>query len=65
MSKTLTPNELSEYMRISTATVYTMVREGEIPFFRMRSRIFFDKEIIDEWIKSQQLNVLEKQQRHE
>lgn len=65
MSKTLTPNELSEYMRISTATVYTMVRESEIPFFRMRSRIFFDKEIIDEWIKSQQLNVLEKQQRHE
>lgn len=64
MNKTLTPNELSKYMRISTATVYTMVRENEIPFFRMRSRIFFDKEMIDDWIKSQQLNVLEKQQRH-
>lgn len=60
MNQSLTPAELARYMRISTATVYTMVRESEIPYFRMRSRIFFDKGIIDDWIKAQQLNVFEK-----
>ncbi len=52
--KALTPKELADFLRISRATVYTMVREKELPFYRLRGRIFFDKDVIVDWTKEQQ-----------
>ncbi|WP_158738668.1 helix-turn-helix domain-containing protein [Alteribacillus sp. YIM 98480] len=45
--------EVSEYLRTSTDTIYDMVRKKEIPHFRVRRRIFFHKEKIDNWVMNQ------------
>ncbi|WP_342564226.1 helix-turn-helix domain-containing protein [Paenibacillus sp. FSL R7-0345] len=43
-------SELSEYLGVSTDCIYTMVRENQIPFIRVRRRILFARESINEWI---------------
>lgn len=43
---TMTPSEVSVMLGISTGTVYKMVREKEIPHFRVRSKILFNRDII-------------------
>ena len=51
-------DELSDYLHVSKSSIRKMVRTKEIPFFRILSIIFFDKEIIDIWIKNQQISNL-------
>ncbi len=51
MSKnTLTVIDLADLLGVSTTTIYALVRERSIPFFRIRNRIFFRLETINEWI---------------
>lgn len=50
--------ELSNYLRISQSSIRKLIRENKIPYYRILSRIFFDKESIDIWIKNQELNNL-------
>ena len=51
-----TPKEVAEYLGVSTDVVYKMVREKEIPHFRVRSKILISKRALDEWILEQELN---------
>ncbi|ASS72398.1 helix-turn-helix domain-containing protein [Bacillus atrophaeus] len=51
---TLTVQEGAEYFGVHHDTIYTMVREKQIPHFRVRSRIFFNKYNIDAWIEAQE-----------
>ncbi|WP_192715210.1 helix-turn-helix domain-containing protein [Paenibacillus sp. OAE614] len=44
--------ELSELLGVSPDSIYTMVREKQIPFLRIRRRIIFHKETIEEWLRS-------------
>ncbi|WP_313430887.1 helix-turn-helix domain-containing protein [Siminovitchia terrae] len=53
---TLTAKEVARYLGVCEDTIYTMVRKKEIPHFRIRRRIFFLKEKIDEWIREQATN---------
>lgn len=46
----LTVNEVASLLDISTTTVYTMVRMGEIPHSRIRSKIVFHKPTIETWL---------------
>lgn len=48
---TMTPLEVSTLLGVSRQTVYTMVREQEIPHFKMRGKILFNKNLIIEWTK--------------
>ena len=50
--------ELSKYLHISQSSIRKLVRERKIPYYRILSRIFFDKETIDEWISNQEFNNL-------
>ncbi|MFC5532265.1 helix-turn-helix domain-containing protein [Cohnella yongneupensis] len=51
MSKnTLTVIEVADLLGVSTTTIYALVRERTIPFFRIRNRIFFRLESINDWI---------------
>lgn len=50
---TLTVKEVAEFIGVSTTSVYTMVREKEIPHARVRSKIVFHKETIEAWLKGQ------------
>ncbi|OMD92802.1 hypothetical protein BSK67_18630 [Paenibacillus odorifer] len=42
--------ELSNYLGVCTDSIYTMVRENQIPHVRIRRRILFHREGIDTWI---------------
>ena len=46
--------EVAEYLGVCKDTIYTMVRTDDIPHFRLRRRIFFSKEAIDQWIEEQE-----------
>lgn len=52
--KTFTVHEAADYLNVHPDTVYSMVREKQIPHFRVRKRIFFTQSAIDEWIKRQE-----------
>lgn len=51
MPTVLSVKELSDYLRVSTDSIYTMVRENQIPFLRVRRRVLFYKHAVDSWIK--------------
>jgi excisionase family DNA binding protein len=52
--KTLTVQEVAEYLGVHRDTIYTMVRQKQIPHFRIRRRILFSREAIDAWIREQE-----------
>lgn len=47
---TLSVVEVAELIGVSTATIYTMVRQNEIPCKKVRSRIIFHRETIEKWL---------------
>lgn len=55
---TLDVKDAADYLQVSTDTIYDMVRKKEIPHFRVRRRIFFSKNTLDEWISQQEHDVL-------
>jgi len=52
--KTLTVNEVADYIGVHPDTIYNMVREKQIPHVRVRRRIFFTVEAIDRWLDMQE-----------
>lgn len=46
---TLTVKEVAELIGVSTTTVYAMVRLEEIQFFKVRGKILFNREVIENW----------------
>jgi excisionase family DNA binding protein len=53
MATTFSVAELAAYLNVSTDCIYTLVREKQIPHVRIRRRIIFVREIIDEWLREQ------------
>ncbi len=53
----MTVKDLSDYIGVHKDTIYTMVRQKEIPHFKIRRRIFFSQEAIDIWIREQEKNI--------
>ncbi len=48
--------EIAEYLRCSVTTIRRLVKKQKIPFFRIGSKIYFNKKIIDNWIYQQSIN---------
>ena len=48
-----TAEELAERLKIGRSTVYDLVREGEIPHFRVGHSIRFDLAVIYQWLLEQ------------
>ncbi|MDN9012795.1 helix-turn-helix domain-containing protein [Brevibacillus laterosporus] len=48
---TMSVSELATYLGVSTDTIYRVVQRKQIPNTRVRGRIFFRKEVIDEWMR--------------
>ncbi|AKG37667.1 hypothetical protein VK70_08760 [Paenibacillus durus ATCC 35681] len=55
-SETMDVKEAAAYLRISAWSVYDMCRTKDLPFFRIRSRIFFRRHELERWI-SENTNV--------
>lgn len=51
-----TVKEAAEYLGVSADSIYKMVREKEIPHFRIRRTILLSKKAIDEWVEEQEAN---------
>lgn len=45
-------NILSSYICLSKSFIYKKVRKNEIPHYKMGSRTLFEKDEIDQWVKS-------------
>lgn len=45
-----TVSEIAELLNLSTATIYSMVRNNEIPYKKLRGKIVFHRETIEKWL---------------
>lgn len=52
--KTITAQEAAEYIGVHVDTIYTMVRQKEIPHIRVRRRILFNVNTLDAWMNQQE-----------
>ena len=50
----LTVRELALYLRVHATTIYRLLRENQIPAFRVGSDWRFSRRAIDHWMLSQQ-----------
>lgn len=53
----LTRKELANFLRISIATLQTMMKKNEIPFYKINKRILFKKSEIDEWLNQRKIEI--------
>lgn len=49
VKEVLSVREVASFLGVSMDTVYSMVREKQIPHFRVRRRILFDRNLLNEW----------------
>jgi excisionase family DNA binding protein len=49
-SELMTTTELAEYLRISEASVYRLVRQKQIPVSKVGRQLRFRKDIVDVWL---------------
>lgn len=50
MQKIYTVSEIAKYLNVSTDSIYAMVRDKQIPHVRIRRRIIFPMDRIEEWL---------------
>ncbi len=46
--------EVAKYLSVSESTIRKLVRENGVPYYRIYSKILFNREIIDLWLKDKQ-----------
>ena len=51
MKRMMNVYETASFVGVGVATIYEMVRANEIPHTRVRSRILFHPEVIDNWLR--------------
>ena len=51
--ETLTIKELARYLKTSSSTIRRLIKEGNLPYFKVGGIIKFNKLSIDNWIKEQ------------
>mgnify|MGYP000848496405 CR=1 FL=1 len=50
--KWMTINELAQYLKMSRTKLYGMAQRGEIPVSKIGNQWRFDREEVDQWMKS-------------
>ncbi len=58
MEETFNIKELSTYLKCSVSEIRKLVKEKNIPFYRVGRKIYCRKESIDKWIIQQEINNL-------
>lgn len=54
----LTITETAKLLHCSVSNIRNMVRNNEIPFFRLGTRIYFNKETIANWLHTKEIQSL-------
>ncbi|NOZ52011.1 MAG: helix-turn-helix domain-containing protein [Gammaproteobacteria bacterium] len=52
----LTVDELAGYLKLSRSKLYRMAQDGDVPASKVASQWRFDRDEIDQWMKSQRLD---------
>ena len=52
--KVLNVDGIASYLNCSTSTIRKLVRNKQIPFFRVGYRLCFNPEAVNQWIKEQE-----------
>ena len=52
-ARLMTVRDLSDYLHVHTSTIYRMLRQGEIPAFRIGSDWRLNIESVDRWCSEQ------------
>ena len=55
-SSMMTVEELADYLKMKTVTIYKHAQAGKIPGFKVGSKWRFKKNTIDDWIAKQEQN---------
>ena len=50
-------NELAEYLRVKTGTIYSWVSQKKIPYKKFGRLVRFDTKEIEEWTKRRSIGV--------
>jgi excisionase family DNA binding protein len=48
----LTANELADFLRIHRSTVYRLLRNGQLPAFRVGNDWRFSRDLIEKWVQT-------------
>lgn len=56
MKITLDVKEACELLGVSSTTIYSMVRTDEIPHFRVRGKILFNRQMIIAWTRGENID---------
>jgi excisionase family DNA binding protein len=59
MKEYLSINELSEYIHMSSSTIYKKTSSRQIPYIKSGKKLLFKKEAIDEWLEKYSQNPIE------
>lgn len=54
-SQLLTFDEARKYLRVNRGTLYKLIRNGDLPAFRVGKQWRIDKEEFTEWLRKQQV----------
>ncbi|MDY0404216.1 helix-turn-helix domain-containing protein [Virgibacillus sp. 179-BFC.A HS] len=52
--QTLTVKEVADLFGVHTDTIYTMVKQKQLPHLKIGNRILFSKQSIELWIEDQE-----------
>ncbi len=58
----LTVADVSQMLNISKGAIYNMTSTRQIPFFKKRGRVYFDRQEIDEWIRQDKCKTIKQLQ---
>lgn len=51
--------EVANYLNCSVSSIRSLVRNKEIPHFRIGSKLNFNKEAVDNWVHNQELQSMQ------
>jgi len=52
MTEWMTVKQVAEYLQMSDDKIYDMAKKGELPAVKIRQQWRFDREELDNWLKS-------------
>ncbi|NEU29960.1 helix-turn-helix domain-containing protein [bacterium LRH843] len=50
---TMSVKEVAAFLGVSVTTIYTMTRNNEIPYIKIRGRVLFNRDLIEEWTRGE------------
>lgn len=60
--KIFTVKQVAEYLNCSVSTIRNLVKNNTIPFFRIGTKLNFNKEAVDNWIHRQEMKNMQPKQ---